>query len=99
MRDANVVSLFKNKGDRISGCNNYNRGISLLSIGKAFALCRGGLEKVATPCRSSIQNYSMVLGTEVYHRHDISQTPALAEPRECEKYLKTILLLIAKPQF
>ena len=35
MRDANVITLYKNKGDR-GDCNNF-RGISILSItGKAF---------------------------------------------------------------
>ena len=37
MRDASIVTLYKNKDDRSDDCNNY-RGISLLKIvGKLFA--------------------------------------------------------------
>ncbi|XP_044176632.1 uncharacterized protein LOC122959374 [Acropora millepora] len=48
MRDANIVTLYKNKGDR-SDCNN-NRGISLLSIvGKVFArVALSRLQKLAS---------------------------------------------------
>ena len=45
MRDANIITLYRNKGDR-SDCNNY-RGISLLSIVvKVFA--RVALERLQT---------------------------------------------------
>ena len=48
MRDANIVTLYKNKGD-CSDCNNY-RGISLLSIvGKVFArVALNRLQKLAS---------------------------------------------------
>ncbi|XP_035663411.1 uncharacterized protein LOC118407100 [Branchiostoma floridae] len=47
MKDSNIVTLYKNKGDR-SDCNNY-RGISLLSIvGKIFArVVLGRLQRLA----------------------------------------------------
>ncbi|KAK2555651.1 Craniofacial development protein 2 [Acropora cervicornis] len=56
MRDANIVTLYKNKGDR-SDCNNY-RGISLLSIvGKVFArVALNRVQKLASrvyPSRSA----------------------------------------------
>ena len=47
MRDAKIITLYKNKGER-SDCNNY-RGISLLSIvGKVYAcVILGRLQKIA----------------------------------------------------
>ena len=46
MRDANIITLYKNKGDR-SDCNNY-RGIPLLSIvGKVIARVLARLQKLA----------------------------------------------------
>ena len=41
--DANIVTLFKNKGDCIDTARPYLKGI-----------CKGSYEKVATPCRKSL---------------------------------------------
>ena len=58
MRDANIVTLYKNKGDR-SDWNNY-RGISLLSVvGKLFA--RAALKRLQVLAeRRSTQSRNVV---------------------------------------
>ena len=59
MRDANIVTLYKNKGDS-GDCNNY-RGISLLNIvGKLFA--KVVLMKLQIWLRESTQSFSADLG-------------------------------------
>ena len=59
MRDANIVTLNKNKGDR-GDCNNY-RGISLLNIvGKLFA--KVVLMKLRYWPKESTQSLSADLG-------------------------------------
>jgi hypothetical protein len=68
MRDAHIVTLYKNKGDR-SDCNNY-RGISLLSVvGKAFArVLLSRLQQLANRVYPVTMRLS---STEIYGRHDI----------------------------
>ena len=58
MRNANVVTLYKNKGDR-SDCNNY-WGISLLSIiGKVFAsVALARLQTLASNVYPESQGYA-----------------------------------------
>ena len=59
MRDANIVTLYKNKGDR-GDCNNY-RGISLLNIiDKLFA--KVVLMKLQYWLKESTQSLSADLG-------------------------------------
>ena len=77
MRDANIVTLYKNKGDR-SDCNNY-RGISLLSIiGKAFA-------RVALACLQTLASRvypESQCGFQVWpvnSGHDFFNTPVTGE--------------------
>ncbi|GFO17245.1 hypothetical protein PoB_004375000 [Plakobranchus ocellatus] len=55
MRDANIITLYKNKGDR-SDCNNC-RGISLLGIvGKTFArVILNPLQPLAEPVNPEAQ--------------------------------------------
>ena len=59
MRDANIVTLYKNKGDR-GNCNSYH-GISLLNIvGKLFA--KVVLMKLGYWLKESTQSLNVDLG-------------------------------------
>ena len=73
MRDANIVTLYKNKVDR-SDCNNY-RGISLLSIvGKVFArVALNPLQKLASRVYPESQY------RQVHREHDLLPPSAAGE--------------------
>ena len=69
MRDANIVTLYKNKGGR-GDCNNY-RATSLLNIvGKLFA--KVVLMKLQVLAEKNLPSVSMqILGKKSKHQHEL----------------------------
>ena len=92
MRDAKIITLYKNKGER-SDCNNY-RGISLLSIvGKVYArVVLARLQKLADRVYPESQCGFRAKRSTIDMVFSIRQLQENAENRTCLCILASLIL-------